>query len=305
VRPRGGIPSRWRRPTLWLIFLALWWSAGHLAAEIPVPDLQARVSDLTGTLDRSELTALEERLADFESRTGSQIAVLIIPTTEPEAVEQYALRVSEAWQLGRDGIDDGALLLVALEDRKVRIEVGYGLEGALTDVTSKRIISEAILPSFRSGDISDGIQMGGERMIAVAEGEPLPEPQPGWNPGPFSGLRGLLPFLLILAFVGGSILRVFLGRLWGSLANATLVGSVVWLVAGMLPVALIAGTITFFVMLAAGAGRGAGGWSNHPRTRGWPGGGWSSGGLGGGGFSGGGFSGGGGSFGGGGASGSW
>ncbi len=305
MRPREGIHSRCHRPILWLIFLALGWSAGYLAAEIPVPDLQDRVSDLTGTLDRSELRALEERLAGFEARTGSQIAVLIIPTTEPEAVEQYALRVSEAWQLGRDGIDDGALLLVALEDRKVRIEVGYGLEGALTDVTSKRIISEAILPSFRSGDISDGIQMGVERMIAVAEGEPLPEPQPGWNPGPLSGLRGLLPFLLILAFVGGSILRVFLGRLWGSLANATLVGSVVWLVAGMLPVALLAGTITFFVMLAAGARRGAGGWSNHPRTRGWPGGGWSSGGLGGGGFSGGGFSGGGGSFGGGGASGSW
>ncbi|MGB5176784.1 MAG: TPM domain-containing protein, partial [Thermoanaerobaculia bacterium] len=138
-----------------MVLATLLWS-GFAAAEVPVPELKTRVTDQTSTLDGAALAALEERLAAFESRTGSQIAVLVIPTTEPEAVEQYALRVAEAWMLGREGIDDGALLLVALEDRNVRIEVGYGLEGALTDLASRRIISESILPRFRSGDVPGG-----------------------------------------------------------------------------------------------------------------------------------------------------
>ena len=272
---------------------------------MPVPRLEARVTDLTGTIGGAALTALEDRLTAFESRTGSQIAVLIVPTTEPEAIEQYALRVVEAWKLGRGDVDDGALLLVALEDRNVRIEVGYGLEGALTDLASRRIISESILPNFRSGDIPGGIELGVERMIAVAEGEPLPEPQPNWEPGPWAGLRSLLPFLLILAFMMGGVLRLLLGRFWGSLAAGTGLGVIVWLLSNLLIVALLAGIITFVAMLLGGARRGGGRWSSHPRAGGASGGGWSSGGFSGGGFSGGGFSGGGGSFGGGGASGSW
>ena len=272
---------------------------------MPVPELRARVTDQTATLDSAALAALEERLAAFESRTGSQIAVLVIPTTEPEAIEQYALRVAEAWRLGREGIDDGALLLVALEDRNVRIEVGYGLEGALTDLASRRIISESILPSFRSGDIPGGVELGVERMIAVAEGEPLPEPQPNWEPGPWAGLKSLLPFLLIVAFIAGGFLRLLFGRFWGSLAGATIAGVIVWLLSNLLMVGLVAGIITFVIMLLGGARAGGGRWSSHPRAGGPSGGGWGSGGWGGGGFSGGGFSGGGGSFGGGGASGSW
>ncbi len=295
-------PSRRCRHARLGFVLAVLGFAASLSAEVPVPRLEARVTDLTGSLGGAALVALEERLAAFESRTGSQIAVLVIPTTEPEAVEQYALRVVEAWKLGRAGIDDGALLLVAVEDRNVRIEVGYGLEGALTDLASRRIISESILPSFRAGDVPGGIELGVERMIAVAEGEPLPEPQPSWDTSPLAGLRGWFPFLLILAFVVGGILRRLFGRFWGSLVNATLVGGVVWLVSGMLIVALLASILVFFAMLLGGVRRGGDRWSSHPRTGGPWGGGWTSGG---GGFSGGGFSGGGGSFGGGGASGSW
>lgn len=287
------------------ILLAALWSSSLLAAEVPVPELRARVADRTATLDQASTAALEERLRAFEDRTGSQIAVLVISTTQPEAIEQYALRVVEAWQLGREGVDDGALLLVAVEDRSVRIEVGYGLEGALTDLVSRRIISESILPSFRSGDIPGGIELGVDRMIAVAEGEDLPEPQSDWDPGPLAGLRGLLPFLLILAFIGGSVLRAVLGRFWGSLASGSVVGFVAWLVSGLMGVALLAAFITFLAMLLGGSRTGGGRWSNHPRAGKSSGGGWTSGGWGGGGFGGGGFSGGGGSFGGGGASGSW
>ncbi len=287
------------------ILLAALWSSALLAAEVPVPELRARVTDRTATLDQASTAALEERLKAFEDRTGSQIAVLVISTTEPEEIEQYALRVVEAWQLGREGIDDGALLLVALEDRNVRIEVGYGLEGALTDLVSRRIISESILPGFRSGDIPGGIELGVDRMIAVAAGEDLPEPQSDWDPGPLAGLRGLLPFLLILAFIGGTVLRAVLGRFWGSLASGSVVGFVAWLVSGLIGVAVLAAFITFLAMLLGGSRTGGGRWSSHPRAGSSSGGGWSGGGFSGGGFRGGGFSGGGGSFGGGGASGSW
>ncbi|MGB5552613.1 MAG: TPM domain-containing protein, partial [Thermoanaerobaculia bacterium] len=258
----------WRRALGWQIVLAtLLWS-GLAAAEVPVPELKTRVTDQTSTLDGAALAALEERLAAFESRTGSQIAVLVIPTTEPEAVEQYALRVAEAWMLGREGIDDGALLLVALEDRNVRIEVGYGLEGALTDLASRRIISESILPRFRSGDVPGGIELGVERMIAVAEGEPLPEPQPNWEPGPWAGLKSLFPFLLIVAFIAGGFLRMLFGRFWGSLAGATIAGVIVWLLSSLLMVGLVAGIITFVIMLLGGARAGGGRWSSHPRAGG-------------------------------------
>ena len=290
----------------WLTLLAVAGAGGSVLAEVPVPALDARVTDLTATLEVDSLRALEESLAAFESRTGSQIAVLVMPTTQPEAIEQYALRVVETWKLGREGIDDGALLLVALEDRNVRIEVGYGLEGALTDIASRRIISESILPGFRSGDIAGGIQAGVERMISVAEGEPLPDPQPNWDSNPSSGIRGIVPFLLILVFMIGSWLRAILGRLWGSLTSGAIVGGIVWWLSSLAVVGFLAAFVTFVVMLLAGSRSAGGRWSSHPRGGGWSGRGWSSGGRGGGGsFSGGGFSGGGGSFGGGGASGSW
>src|SRR5688572_5640501 len=133
----------------------------------PVPPLASRVTDLTGTLTSAERTSLESQLADFEARKGAQIAVLIVPTTKPEEIEQYSIRVVDAWKLGREKPDDGALLLVAMQDRTLRIEVGRGLEGALTDLAANRIIDEIITPRFREGDFAGGITAGAERMMAV------------------------------------------------------------------------------------------------------------------------------------------
>src|SRR5450432_4809759 len=157
--------------------LLLCWAFAAFA-DVAVPPLVGRVVDQTATLSGSDVASLDQTLKDFEARKGSQVAVLIVPTTEPETIEQYSLRVAEAWKIGRKKVDDGALLVVAKNDRKLRIEVGYGLEGALNDVTSKRIIDEFITPKFRSGDFAGGISAGIERIIAVIDGEPLPAPAP-------------------------------------------------------------------------------------------------------------------------------
>jgi uncharacterized protein len=125
------------RTQLFLLALLL---CGTAQAEVAVPVLKQRVTDLTNTLDTSQIQALEARLAAFESGKGSQIAVLMLPTTKPETVEQFGIRVAEAWKLGRKGVDDGVLLLIAKDDHKLRIEVGYGLEGVLNDATSNRIV---------------------------------------------------------------------------------------------------------------------------------------------------------------------
>ncbi len=277
-------------------------------AQVLGPTLSARVTDLTATLSAQQRGALEAKLRDFETRKGSQIAVLIVPSTEPESIEQYSIRVVDQWKLGRKGVDDGALLLVAKNDRALRIEVGRGLEGALTDADSKRIVSEVIVPLFKHGDFYGGIDAGVDRMIRVAEGEPLPAPQPRaqYNSG---GWLEYLPLLVILAFVAGAILRAIFGRFLGSIATGGLTGVVAWLVLGPLVLAIFAGAIAFIFNLFAGVVSPSTGWSNRGRSGGggyghW--GGWTGGGGGwGGGSSGGGFSGGGGGFSGGGASGNW
>jgi uncharacterized protein len=270
----------------------------------PVPELRNRVTDLTRTLEASQVSALESKLAALEDETGTQIAVLMVPMVRPETIEQYALRVVEAWRLGREDVDDGALLLVALEDREVRIEVGYGLEGALTDATSNRIIDEAVLPHFRTGDMYGGLAAGVDRMIAVARGEELPPPP---DDAPVEGPGGLVPFVFV-AFVvvmaAAGILRAILGRMLGAAATGALAGGVVFVMSSLLGVAALAGFGAFLFALMAGGTRG---WASRGRS--WGGGGWG-GGFGGGGFGGGGggfggFSGGGGGFGGGGASGRW
>src|SRR5579859_8123992 len=149
-----------------LLALMLCW-AFAAAADVAVPPLSGRVVDQTGTLSAGDISSLTQTLRDLETRKGSQVAVLIVPTTAPETIEQYSIRVAEAWKIGRKKIDDGALLVVAKNDRKLRIEVGYGLEGALTDATASRIIDEIIVPKFRSGDFTGGIAAGIERIIAV------------------------------------------------------------------------------------------------------------------------------------------
>ncbi|MBM5812072.1 MAG: YgcG family protein [Gammaproteobacteria bacterium] len=269
--------------------------AGAAAALVPVPALERRATDLTGTLDAAALAAFEERLAAFEQRKGSQIAVLLVPTTAPEALEQYALRVVEAWRLGRKDVDDGVLLLVAKEDRALRIEVGYGLEGALPDAIAKRIVADVITPYFRGGDFAGGIGAGIEALIRVIDGEPLPAPDRKWRPQA-SNLEAAFVALLVIAGVVGALLRSAFGRAFGSLLTGGVAGLVVWLLVGIAVVAAIAGVVACMLTLAGGVG------GRH--GRGW-GGGWPGGFPRGGGGFGGGFGGGGGSFGGGGASGRW
>jgi uncharacterized protein len=304
-RRRAGAPHLvWCRHAIVLAALVIP-TAGFAQAVVPVPELRERVTDLTGTLDESQRASLAAKLESLENDTGAQVAVLLVPTARPEVVEQFALRVAEAWQLGRDGVDDGALLLVALEDREVRVEVGYGLEGALTDATSRRIIDEAILPHFRNGDMYGGLAAGVDRIIAVVRGEELPPPEP-----PDTGVsewRELLPFLLIAVLLGGAILRAIFGRLLGSVATGGVTGFFVFALTALWGAALGAGFVAFLVTLMTGRTRG---WTTGGRRGGGGffggGGGWSGGfpgGFGGGG--GGSWSGGGGSFGGGGASGRW
>ena len=263
------------------------------AAQVPVPPLAGHVTDQTRTLTAEQTATLEQTLTAFEARKGSQLAVLIVATTKPEEVEQFALRVAEKWKLGRKKVDDGAILVVAKDDRAVRIEVGYGLEGALNDLTSKRIISETILPRFKAQDFYGGITAGVGQMISVVDGEPLPEPSNAPTRG-IGNVQQYAPVLFILALAVGGVLRAALGKVPGSLVTGGVVAVIAWFVVGAVSMALGAGVIALFVTLLGGGmgGRGMGGLGGY----------YGGGGRGGGG---GGFSGGGGGFGGGGASGRW
>jgi uncharacterized protein len=294
---------------LWLVAAVV--SPAFAQDLVAVPPLTARVTDLTGTLTADQSSSLEAKLAAFEQSKGSQVAVLIVPTTQPEAIEQYSVRVVDQWRLGRGKVDDGVLLLVALSDRKVRIEVGYGLEGALPDATANRIIQQDITPAFKRGDYYNGISTGVDRIMRVIEGEPLPEPEFSPPAAGIPGLVHLLPFLFIFALVGGSIFRRLFGRVGGALATGGLVGFLTWMLISILGISLFAGIVAFIFSLMSGMGgggpgAGGNGWYSRRHGSGWGYGGGFGGGLGGGGgFGGGGFGGGGGGFGGGGASGGW
>ena len=265
-------------------------------AEVAVPPLKARVADLTGTLSGAQQQDLERRLREFESRKGSQIAVLMLPSTQPETIEEYSIRVADAWKIGRARVDDGVILVVAKDDRKLRVEVGRGLEGAIPDAVAKRVVSDVIAPYFRSGDFYGGVAAGTDALMKLIEGEGLPAPRSGviidgvHRPIDFQTIF-LLFFALVLT---GAIFGRLFGRVIGAGISGGIVGAIVWLVAGVLAFAVIGGLIGFVIALVNGMGSRRGGWSSGP-------GGWS----GGGGFGGGGFSGGGGGFSGGGASGSW
>ncbi len=275
----------WRAARAGLLAWALGWAC-LAVAQLPVPALRGHVTDLTATLSEEQRAALEQTLTAFEARKGSQLAVLLVPSTAPEAIEQFAIRVAEKWKLGRQRVDDGAILVVAKDDRAVRIEVGYGLEGALNDLTSKRIVDEAILPRFKAQDFNGGISAGLGQMMRVVDGEPLPEPgnAPARGPG---GVQPYLPLLFIVALAVGGVLRATLGKLLGSVVTGGVVGVVAWFVVGALSLAVGAGVIALFVtLLGAGmAGRRLGGLGGYYGGGGGRGGG-------------GGFSGGGGGFGG-------
>lgn len=313
------LPAPIARPSLALaLVLALVLAAGLSPAARaqdaqlqPVPPLSAHVTDLTGTLTAAQQAELEQRLSDFESRKGAQLAVLLVPTTAPEAIEQYSIRVVEAWKLGRKGVDDGALLLIAKNDHAVRIENGYGLEGVLTDVASNRIIENTMVPLLRQGQYFAAISAGVDQMMALIDGENLPPPDRSWQgaPGAASPGSALIP-LAIVTLVAAGILRAIFGRALGAGITGAGIGVLGYLITQTLLFAISAGVIAFLGALILGAA--GGGWSSGPRSgRGGPFGGVGGfggfggfGGLGGGGSFGG-FSGGGGGFGGGGASGHW
>ncbi len=291
-----------------LAFLALLGSASFATAQAvqAVPKLEARVTDLTGTLTAGQQAELEQKLAAFEQRKGSQIALLIVPTTAPETIEQFALRVAETWKLGRAKPDDGALLLVAIQDRALRIEVGYGLEGVMPDAISRRIIDDTITPLFRQGDFYGGVNAGLAQMINLVDGETLPPPDQSWRRRGES-LFGFLPILFFGVLIGGAVLRAIFGPTLGSMLTGGAVGGIVFTLSKLLLVGAFAGLAAFIFSLMLGLS------TTVHRARGrrgdWggiggPPGGWGGGGFGGG-FGGGGFGGGGGGFGGGGASGRW
>jgi uncharacterized protein len=299
--PEGEGANAWPKPTErsnpasigWLkLLLACLIALGAFLpvhAEVAVPDLNRRVTDLTGTLTPDTVNRLETTLAQFESAKGSQIAVLMLPTTRPEDIAEYGIRVAEQWKVGRKGVDDGAILIVAKDDRRVRIEVGYGLEGVLSDAVTKRIIEEDITPRFRQGDFSGGVEAGVSRMMRLIEGEPLPPPKANTQGGVDAFMdRGLL--FIIVGIFAGSLLRMLFGKGTGSVVGALGAGGLAWFFSGLLFVGIVVAVIVLLGIL--GGGRGGGG-------------GWSSGGFGGSSWGGGGFSGGGGGFGGGGSSGSW
>ena len=277
------------------VFLALTLGSAFIAAaQVPVPPLTGRVTDQTMTFTAEQKATLEQTLQAFEARKGSQLAVLIVPTTVPETIEQYSVRVAELWKIGRKKIDDGAILVVAKNDRAVRIEVGYGLEGALNDATSKRIISGTITPQFAKGDFYGGISGGINQILRVLDGEPLPQTtvRPA---GDAANIQQFVPVIFILAMVMGGVLRSWLGRFPGALATGSIVAGAAWLFAGAISIALISGVLALAFTLLGG-GMGGHGLRGH------------RGGFGTGRFSGrggGGFSGGGGGFGGGGATGRW
>ncbi len=293
-----------------LAVLLLAWAglAGSALAQQPVPALSGRVVDTTDTLDAAQRAALEARLAAIEQRHGSQVAVLIVASTDPEPIEAYAIRVAEQWQLGRADVDDGVLLLVAMQDRRMRIEVGYGLEGAIPDAVARRIIAEQMAPRFRAGDFFGGIEAAIDSIGRAIAGEGLPPPAAQSARADGEGDTDWLSLLLFIAFGGFVLTRVF-GVLPGALIGGV-GGGFLALQAGVsLLAGVAAGLVLFFLLLVFGAIGGIGRVGPHTYRSGVPPGffpgGRRGGGFGGGGFGGGGFGGGGGGFGGGGASGGW
>ncbi|MGL6042183.1 MAG: TPM domain-containing protein, partial [Deefgea sp.] len=275
------------------------------AAQVAIPNLDSRITDLTQTLNPDQIATLTQQLSSLEQAKGSQLAILMVPTTGDDTIEQYSIRVTDEWKLGRKGIDDGVLLLIAKDDKKVRIEVGRGLEGALPDVISSRIIREYITPDFRKNDYAGGIQAGVDRISKVIQGEPLPAPMTNDNSPQLTTIFGLHPMMLAGMLFAGFILSQIGGRWIGrggvaavsgyaAITTGTPIIMALLLGLGMAIVLSIISSRIFIELLglvlrqSASGGRGGGGFH------------------GGGGFGGGGgFSGGGGGFGGGGASGGW
>ena len=303
-----------------LLALTACWllAAGWVQAQdvLPVPPLSGRVIDQTGTLTPAQAQALSTKLAALEAQRGSQLVLLLVPTTQPEDISSYAQRVADVWKVGRRDVGDGLVIIVAKNDRKVRIEVAKTLEGAIPDVAAKRIITDQITPAFKAGDYAGGLNAAVDKLSARIAGEGLAEPAPRSTGGNTNGglLQGFdLQDMALFLFVGvpilGAVLTGMFGRKLGSLLTGGAVGGIGWWLTASALIAGGAGLVALFLVgvmgLGASRGGGLGGRSGGPIIwggGGGGGGGWSSGGGGGGGgFS----SGGGGDFGGGGASGGW
>ncbi len=297
----------------WRLLLALCWAllAGGAAAQDlrPVPALSARVIDQTGTLSAAQASALDAKLAAFEREAGSQLVVLIVPATQPEDIAAFAQRVGEAWKIGRREVGDGLLIVVAKDERKLRIEVAKALEGAVPDLAARQIIERQLTPAFRAGDYAGGLSAAVDALAQRIRGEGLPTPddaaRDGAGPAPGLQLQDLALFFLLAVPVVGALLTGMLGRKLGTLATGAGAGGLAWIATASL---LLAGGAVLLALLlvgvmGVGSRRGAGG--GVPPII-WGGGGGGGGGGWGGGGGGGGFSsGGGGDFGGGGASGDW
>lgn len=274
---------------LTLLWLALLPAASHAAEPLALPALGARVTDLSGTLDPAQRGQLEARLAEIDQSGKAQIAVLLLPTTQPETIEQFGIRLAEAWKIGHKGVDNGLIVIVAKDDRKMRIEVGYGLEGAIPDAIAKRIIAERMAPKFKQGDFFGGLSDAVDALAQAVDAPAATSPtgatkvsQAADGGGEHMDWMQYLFFLL----VGAGVLRMIFG-LFGSLAAAGLGGWLGFMIFGSLPMAVGAAVLVFllsFVNMLSGGGGGSSGGSSSDS---------------------GGFSGGGGSFGGGGASGDW
>ena len=297
------------RAAVWLA--ALWLGLMQLAAAqpaggvLPVPELSARVMDQTGTLSGAQRQRLEDKLAAFEASQGTQIVILLLPSTQPEDIGAYANRVFNSWKPGRKDIGDGLLLLVAKNERKIRVEVGRALEGAVPDLATKRIIDEVLTPSFRQGDFAGGLEQASERLMALVRGEGLPAPAPS-HAGADSDTDWMnLALLLFIALpVLGGILRRMLGHKLGTLVTGGVIGLLTFMLTASLVLAAVATVLALLLSFLSGTALGSAILSSRRRGGSWGGG--AGGAWGGGGFGGGGFrSGGGGDGAGGGASGEW
>lgn len=291
------------------LLLALWLPLAAWAQPVlPVPPLTAHVMDQTSTLNPAQLQALEAKLTAFEAARGAQVVVLMLPTTAPEDIAAYAQRVGDSWKIGRKAIGDGLLLVVAKNDRQVRIETTKALEGAIPDLAARQIIDSALTPRFKQGDFAGGLDAAADQIIARISGENLPVPastQAGSRGAPGFNWMDLAIFLFFAVPIASRAISGVLGRKVGAVATGGAVGLLAWVFTSSLVIAGIAAlaAVVFALLSSLGSlGRGGGpsGWGGgmgggHGRGGTWGGGG------GGGGFS----SGGGGNFGGGGASGRW
>ena len=234
----------------YFLALCLWFTITLASAEVAIPELSKRVTDLTATLTTEQTQNLEDKLAAFEARKGSQIAVLILPSTQPEAIEAYSIRVAEAWKIGRKNIDDGVILLIAKDDRQLRLEVGRGLEGVIPDAIAKRVLAETIKPHFKSGDFYAGIDAGITQVIGLIDGEKLPEPSATTNE--YYDFDGFMIAIFFISVFIDLVLSALMGRGIGTLVGLPSIGFISALLAPFFALkvipCIVAGVSMFLVL---------------------------------------------------------